>query len=369
MSVRSVGVEEELLLVDPDTGIPRAVASTVLRAAQDLDGELTDELQAEQLETGTYPRRDLGEIGREILLRRREAATAAHRVGVAALPLATSPVAVDPHITDDPRYREMAHRFGLTAAEQLTSGCHIHVAVTSDEEAVAVVDRVQPWLAVLLAVTANSPFWNGIDTGYRSFRSQLQGRWPSAGPTNLFGSAAEYQRITEELLRTDTLLDRAMIYFDARPSHHHPTVEIRVADVCRDPRDALLLAALTRGLVETAAREWAAGRPAAPVRSEMLRLATWRAGRSGIDDALLLPLDWRPVRADVVVDALIDHISAALTDAGDLDAVHQLWQDLHIRRPGAHHQRLAYHDGGMQTVVHDAIAAANRCLDDPPRAG
>ena len=163
--MRSVGVEEELLLVDPDTGTPRAVASTVLRAAQDLGGELTDELQAEQLETGTYPRRDLGEIGREILLRRREAATAAHRVGVEALPLATSPVAVDPHITDDPRYREMAHLFGLTAAEQLTCGCHIHVAVTSDEEAVAVVDRVQPWLAVLLAVTANSPFWNGLDTG------------------------------------------------------------------------------------------------------------------------------------------------------------------------------------------------------------
>ena len=59
----------------------------------------------------------------------------------------------------------MAHRFGLTAAEQLTCGCHIHVAVVSDEEAVAVVDRVQPWLAVLLAVTANSPFWNGLDTG------------------------------------------------------------------------------------------------------------------------------------------------------------------------------------------------------------
>ena len=94
----------------------------------------------------------------------------------------------------------------------------------------------------------------------------MRGRWPSAGPTGPFGSAAEYQRFTEELLRTETVLDRGMLYFDARPSHHHPTVEVRVADVCRDPRDTLLLAALTRGLVETAAREWAAGQPLAPAR-------------------------------------------------------------------------------------------------------
>jgi YbdK family carboxylate-amine ligase len=147
------------------------------------------------------------------------------------------------------------HRFGRTAAEQLTCGCHVHVAVTSDDEAVAAVDRLQPWLPVLLALTVNSPFWDGLDSGYGSFRSQVWGRWPSAGPTGPFGSAAEYHRFTEELLRTETVLDRGMLYFDARPSHHHPTVEVRVADVCRDPRDTLLLAALTRGA-------WSRPRPA-----------------------------------------------------------------------------------------------------------
>ena len=168
----------------------------------------------------------------------------------------------------------------------------------------------------------------GLDTGYGSYRSQVRGRWPSAGPTGPFGSAAEYHRITEELLRTETVLDRGMLYFDARPSHHHPTVEVRVADVCRDPRDTLLLAALTRGLVETAAREWASGRPLAPARPEVLRLAAWRAGRSGIDDTLLLPHDWRPLPAADVVDALIAHVAPALTDAGDLATVDELWRDL-----------------------------------------
>jgi glutamate---cysteine ligase / carboxylate-amine ligase len=362
--IRSVGVEEEFLLIDPQSCAPRAVAATVLRAGADLDGDLTAELQAEQLETGTAPRTDLDDIADEILACRREATTAARRVGTAAVPLATCPVPVDPHLTDDPRYAEMAHRFGRTTDEQLTCGCHVHVAVDSEDEAVAIVDRVQPWLAVLLALTVNSPFLADADTGYHSYRSQLQLRWPSAGPTSPFGSAADYRRITDELLRTETLLDRAMLYFDARPSHHHPTVEIRVGDVCRDPRDTLLLAVLARGLVETAARQWAAERPVAPVRFEMLRLATWRAGRSGLDDTLLLPHDWRPAAAEVVVDALIDHVTPALTDSGDLTAVRTLWHDLRRRRPGAHHQRRAHRDGGPRGVVRDAVAAAERLADD-----
>ena len=107
MPVRSVGVEEEFLLVDPQSAAPRAVASTVLRAGDDLDGDLTNELHAEQLETGTSPRTGLDEIRREIVDRRREAATAARRAGVAAVPLATFPLPVDPHVNDGPRYRAM----------------------------------------------------------------------------------------------------------------------------------------------------------------------------------------------------------------------------------------------------------------------
>jgi glutamate---cysteine ligase / carboxylate-amine ligase len=359
-----VGVEEEFLLIDPDSGCPRAVASTVLRAGDDLPGDLAGELQAEQLETATYPRTTLDDVGREIRSRRREATIAARRAGVEAVPLATYPMPIDPHSADDPRYREMMRRFGRTAAEQLTCGCHVHVAVESDEEAVGVVDRIRPWLAVLLALSVNSPFCAGIDSGYGSYRNQIWGRWPSAGPTGPFGSAAEYQRITEQLLRTETLLDRGMLYFDARPSDHQPTVEVRVADVCREPRDALLLAALTRGLVETAAREWAAGQPPAPARTETLRLADWRAARSGIDDTLLLPHDWRPVAAGEVVDALTAYIAPALADAGDQLKVQELWHDLRTRRPGAHHQRLARRDHGLQGVVRDAIAASTRPADD-----
>ena len=277
MSVRTIGVEEEFLVVDGATGRPRAVARAVLAGA-DPGAELTEELQREQIETATAPCRELSELSAQVRSSRAAAAAAAQAAGVAAAALATSPLPVDPTVTDSKRYREMVERFGLTAAEQLTCGCHVHVAVDGDEEGVAVLDRIRPWLAPLLALTANSPYWNGVDSGYASFRSQVWWRWPSAGPGAPFGSAAAYAQVEQAMVDTDTVLDTAMVYFDARLSRRHPTVEIRVGDVCRDPDSAVLLAALTRGLVETAARAWRAGEPPDPVRTELLRLATWRAG-------------------------------------------------------------------------------------------
>ena len=94
------------------------------------------------------------------------------------------------------------------------------------------------WLPVLLALSANSPFWQGRDTGYASFRSQAWTRFPTAGPTEIFGSAAAYEARAAGLVDTGVLLDRGMIYFDARLSHKYPTVEIRVADVCLHAEDS-----------------------------------------------------------------------------------------------------------------------------------
>jgi carboxylate-amine ligase len=356
VAVRTLGVEEEFLLVDPDSGEPRAVGSTVLRRAG--DGDLTAELQSEQVETATDPLRDLGDLLGEIRTRRAEAARAARAAGVEAVPLGTPPVPADAHVSPGARYRAMVERFGLTGREQLTCACHVHVAVGSDDEAVGALDRIRPWLAVVLALSVNSPFWAGADTGYMGYRSQVWGRWPSAGPTGPYGSAEAYRELTATLLGTDTLLDEGMLYFDARVSHHHPTVEVRVADVCREPADAVLVAALTRALVETAAREWAEGVPADPVRTEILRVAAWRASRSGLDADLLHPHTWRPAPAADVVRALLDHVGPVLRDAGDLDTVRELWQSLAARRPGATHQRRAFEKGGdLRAVVLDALAA------------
>ncbi len=116
-------------------------------------------------------------------------------------------------------------------------------------------------------------------------------------------------------------------HFDARLSATYPTVELRSADVCRRPEDTILVAALARGLVETASREWKIGREPQTMPSSLLRLASWRAGRSGLEADLVHPHSARPVPAQVVLAALLGHVGATLSDLGDLNLVEQLRQD------------------------------------------
>lgn len=360
MTTRTVGVEEEFLLLDPDSGRPRAVGGAVLAGwdreeAPDGSG-LTGELHREQLETGTRPVRDLAELGRQVLAARAEAAAAAGRQGVAVAPLGTSPLPVEPTLSASPRYAAMAERFGLTVYDQITCGCHVHVAVTDAEEGVAVLDRVRPWLAPLVALAANSPFWQGEDSGHASFRSQVWSRWPSAGAYAPFGSAAGYRAFVEGVLATDTVVDEGMLYLDARLSRTHPTVEVRVADVCREADDAVLVAGLVRGLVETAARAARAGEEPCDVRAETLRLATWRAARSGLSGDLLHPATWRPAPAAEVLDALVAHVRPALADAGDEDTVTGLLTATLARGPGADRQRAVHtRTGDPAAVARDAL--------------
>ena len=357
VTVRKVGVEEEFLLVDPETGRPRAVSHVALAATDSDEDELTGELHREQLETGTKPCHTLDQLGAELRSARATAVSAAGDVGVALAALATSPLPVEPTVSPSRRYEEMARRFGRTASEQLTCGCHVHVAIESAEEGVAALDRIRPWLAPLIAVSANSPFWLGEDSGYASYRSQVWQRWPSAGPYGHFGSVAGYREFVDVVLATGTVLDEGMLYLDARLSRQHPTVEVRVADVCREPDDAVLVAALTRALVQTAVQAWRADEEPDPVRTEVLRLAAWRAGRSGMEGELLDPGTWRPAPAADVVGRLVEHVQPALEEAGDRETVQALLQAVRTRGTGAKRQRTVYQrTRDLAAVVTDATS-------------
>jgi carboxylate-amine ligase len=371
-----VGVEEELLVVDTG-GRPVPLGPAALEVAarrgegetaeqHDSDGEpdeesaahLMPELKAQQIELGTPVCATLAEVGTELRFWRSRAAAAAATVGAHVAALATSPVAVEPIATEGERYQRMLDAFALTAREMLTCGCHVHVSVEDDEEGVAVLNRIRVWLPVLTALTANSPFWQGTDTGYASYRSHAWQRWPSAGPTEVFPDAAAYHRLIDEVLATDTVLDDGMVYFDARLSATWPTVEVRTADVVLRVEDAVTLAGLVRGLVETAARQAGAGTPPPAVPAQLIRLAAWRAGRSGVTGDLLHPCTGRPAPAAEVVNALLDHVRPALADSGDERRVADGVAAILRRGTGADLQRRIHRaaDGDLGAVVRTAVA-------------
>jgi carboxylate-amine ligase len=371
MTLRAVGVEEELLVVDPSTGEPVRAGPRLVRKVRAetaergrlptrsvLDGSgISGELMRQQVEVGTSPRIDLDALADQVREHRRVAIAAAESEGLSVVALGTSPLPTTPAVSPDARYQSLLSEFRQVAGDLLINGCHVHVDVRSREEAVAVVDRIQPWLPLLRAISCNSPFWKGRDSGYASYRSLVWGRWPTAGPTEPFGTLATYEHAVEALLSTGAVVDRGNLYFDARLSERYPTIEIRVADVCLYPDDAVLVAALARGLVETLARAWEQQRPFEPARVALLRTAHWRAAREGLGGRLQHPLTHQPAAAAEALRVLLDTTADALDDAGDRIGVAELVAQVLARGTGAAAQRQAFH---RRSSLADVVRAAVR---------
>lgn len=363
--LRTVGVEQELLLVDPESGAPVAVGERLLagalRAGSSRAAQLAGEVKQEQIEVITPPRTSLVRVADAIVSGRRIADAAARRIGARAVALGTSVLGAETHLSRGSRYATMASQFGMTMREQLTCGLHVHVGVDGEEEGVAVLDRIRPWLPALLALSGNSPFWCGERSGYHSFRYQAWARWPSSGPTELFGSARAYRMRVRSMLRTGAVRDPGMIYFDARLSHHLPTVEVRVPDVCMDAEHAVAIAALTRALVESAARDWRDGVDPVGTPASVLRLAMWTASRYGVREGLVDPWNGREVAARVVIDALMRHADAALRRSGDRARTAAAVSAIMAVGTGAERQlRVLRESGDLRAVVADAMEVTHR---------
>jgi carboxylate-amine ligase len=385
--VRSFGVEEELLLIDVVTYRPLAAGEEAVHHHERVHQRssrcpvstlavsepsevmprhgLTVELQQEQIEVVGPPQLTLTEQIAAIRTGRVLADEAAQAVGGRAVAVGTSVAAGLPHLVPEARYRRIQQHVGLLAVEQLTCGFHVHVAVESRQEGVAVLDRIRVWLPLLLALSANSPFWYGVDSGFASYRYQAWSRWPTAGPTELFGTVEAYDRHVQELLSSGVPLDAGMIYYDARLSSRFPTVEVRVADVCLDPVHAAVIAALVRALVETAARAWRAGADPVPVSLTALRAWSWRAARFGVEDSLISPTTGAPAPAGDVVSELFQLLEPVLSEQDEIGQVHTVIAEILRHGTGAVRQREAYAPRHEFSDVMEAAIA----LSHPTAAG
>jgi carboxylate-amine ligase len=183
-----------------------------------------------------------------------------------------------------------------------------------------------------------------------------------------FRSAAEYDETIQTLVQSGIISDPGMVYFDARPSARYPTVEIRIADACPRIDDVVLLTALGRALVVTAANELAAGAAPVAARPELLRAANWRAARSGLSSDLLAPVGAEAVPATEAVRRLVEHVGPALAAAGDQDEVDGLLGDLLDRGTSADRQREALRRRGtLSDVAKLLVAETRRGVDELSR--
>ncbi|MFT7840386.1 glutamate--cysteine ligase [Saccharothrix sp. BKS2] len=363
----TVGVEEEFLLTDVTTRRAVCRSADVLRATVPrVGGGIVAEMAETQVETVSRVCADLPELRSELLGLRRVAARAAEDAGCRLVGSGTVVLGSPgpPPVLDRPRYHRIVERFGPLVDQQCVCSCHVHVGIADHDEAVQVVNHLRPWLPVLLAISGNSPYWEGRDTGYHSWRTQLWGRWPMAGPPPRLAGAAEYREVVADLVGSGAILDDAMLYWYVRPSHHQPTVEVRVADVPQAVDDAVLLAALVKGLATTALAEVRAGRGAPHVADQVLRAACWRASRYGLPEdgvagaaagAAAPAADGR-TWSTTGVSALLNHIGPVLDAAGETGFVLDALRERRLGGSGSHRQRLAHRRRGRLEDVVDMLA-------------
>lgn len=347
-----MGVEEEFLLVDPRTGATVPCADVVF-ARQLVCGRLPDgatvqrELRPTQLETATGVCTTADEVREHLSAGRRllAEAAAAEDCALVATGTPTGPASGRTEPVNDGRFRDIDEIYRGIASDYEACGCHVHIGVPSRDTAVAVVNHLCRWLPTLLALSANSPFDRGHETGYHSWRMVTQSRFPGSGPAPFFCGYDEYHRWVAMLVDCGALADENQTFWLARPSPRFPTVELRVADTALTVDDALLQALLSRALVRTALDELSRGREAEPVHPQISAAAVWSASRHGLAGAAVDPLRGISVPAISMVRAMLGHVRDALADTGESALVQELVARVLHAGTGAERQRAVAVDG------------------------
>ncbi|MEU3628816.1 glutamate--cysteine ligase [Amycolatopsis coloradensis] len=359
----TVGVEEEYLVVDPRSRQVRPAAAVVIDGAAGRLGErVGTELTRFQLEVRTEPHTRVDDLGEQLREMRAVIADAAADHGLCVVS-SGSPVlgdAVPPPITDGHRYAASAAHFRALDDEQVVCACHVHIGLADRALALRVSNHLRPWLPVLVALSANSPYWAGRDTGYASWRTMTWARWPAAGPPPYFRSSAHFDVLVDRLLETGVIMDRAGVYWDVRPSSHLPTLEVRVTDAATTVAETQLFTALIRALADTALADIAAGAPDPDPDPHTLRAAHWRAARDGLSGHAVHPRTGCLLPATTLTAELLAHVKAAVHRNGDHQLVDTQWRRLHHSGTGADRQRAACGGHGRLSDVVDHLAHSYR---------
>jgi carboxylate-amine ligase len=360
----TIGVEEEYLLVDPDSRTPQAAGPRVVaRAATDLGDSVSGEFTQYQIEVKTPPCADAAQLRTELLRLRASVVAAACAEGLRLCASGTPVLGTSEStpVGDHPRYRAGVAQYRGMLEDFTVCSMHVHVHLPDRELAVSVSNHLRPWLPLLVAMSANSPFHQGRDTGYASWRAVIRTRFPCLGPPPYAESLRHHEELAAAIVESGAMLDAQTPFWDIRPNPHVPTLEIRAMDVIADIGDATALALLLRALVTTAAAKASQGDPGPQPSSEVLRAAYWRAARDGWSGCGADALTGQILPTPIQAARLVDYVRPELEHHGDMQTVVEFLRRLSNRGAGAELQRRSDQlHGSLTGVVDDLVALTAR---------
>ncbi|MFF7294155.1 YbdK family carboxylate-amine ligase [Microbacterium sp. NPDC008134] len=364
------GIEEEFLLVDRETLVPLASApgsrERLAREVSDrrIGGQIYPEFLTSQVECVTDPLLSRADAVTQLdgLRRMLTAHAAANDAVVAAsgTPFHTTRQAM---ISSSPHYDRVATQLGSIARGHEVNGLHVHVEVADAEERVRALNRLRGWLPVLLALTGNSPFTEGADTGFASWRSILIRRLPATWTPPYFRDLDDYVRQVERLLALGAIPERSSLSWAARVSDRFPTVEARVCDAQLDIDDTVFAATLIRAIAVNG------DLPAASAPVEEIDAVLWVSARYGMRAIVVDPTTGEHTDAWTAAQRLVDLVRPGLEELGDAEFVIDHLARLRVEGTGAERQRRAYAREGMDGLRRLHLAgAASVPASTPPSA-
>jgi glutamate---cysteine ligase / carboxylate-amine ligase len=354
----TIGIEEELMIVDAESyALVNAIESLLGDAP---DGEIKPELHESVLEISTNPARNTHEAGRRLRALREQVRERAGRRGLTIGSAGTHPFAKweDQRIVSRARYRELVTALRFVARQELIFGMHVHVGVDDPDKAIHVSNGMRVHLAVLLALSANSPFWRGGSTGLLSTRIPVFRAFPRVGIPPHYENWDHYVREVEFMVKSGVMEDYTWLWHDVRPHPNFGTVEIRVCDSQTRVEHTLALTALVQAMVKELCEHYDAGGRLADYPWLMLDENKWLAARHGLDGELVdLPSDQR-VGAKELARRLLDRLREHAQDLGSADELEGI-EDLLEGGSGAQRPMVVYeanHD--LDEVMAEIVAAS-----------
>jgi carboxylate-amine ligase len=336
----TVGVEEEVMLLDPVTWQPASRSEEVLAALDPAVAAHTSaETHGSAVELATSPHATVAGAVSELARLRERLAAELDRQGLAGAVAGTHPLATweETEVSPGARYQFLYASLRELARREPTFALHVHVAVPDASGAVRALNGVRERLPLLLALSANSPFWQGRDSGLASARIPVFQAFPRTGAPRHFGSYGEYVEAIDVLLRCDAIPEPTFLWWDARLQPALGTVEVRVMDAQTRVRDTAALVALVQALVRREATARRDGGP--PVSPEVIEENRFLAARDGIRAELVAPEEGRRLPAARALEMLLAEVAphaAALGSASELAGVRRL-----ASNPGYERQRIA----------------------------
>jgi carboxylate-amine ligase len=358
----TLGIEEELMIVDRETLDLASSIEGLLQALDDVEkeGEVKPELMESVCEISTEPCRDTREAGHQLRALRRLVQQVANERGLAIGSAGTHPFAMweDQRIVSRPRYRELVAGLQFVARQEIIFGIHVHVGLDDPDKAIHVTNGMRVHVPILLALSCNSPFWRGQQTGLQSTRTPIFRAFPRVGIPPRYEDFDDWSRRIDFMETTKVIPDYTYLWYDVRPHPNFGTVEIRAMDSQTRVEHTLAIAALIQAMVKELAEHYEEGKSLSRYPYEMLDENKWLAARHGLQGDLVdLPKTDR-VAAVELVRRLMTRLRPHAEELGSAEEFERL-DDILENGTGSARQTLVYeanHD--LREVTREIVDAS-----------